>query len=251
MGFQWLSETETGKPFDADARAWTEYGEFDKLGHTIQAKLASQVRDHLDLLINRIDSLLAAGWKQVRIVTDHGWLLSPCDLDSMVLPKHLTESRWARCATIKPESQVKTPTAGWYWNSSEVFAYATGARCFGNGIQYAHGGLSLQEYLLPDLTLQGDAVVSASVARIVDVQWLKMRCRITVEPFIAGMSVDIRTKASDATSSLAAPKPIDGEGKAGLLIEDDSLEGITASVVLLDASGRVVAKRPTTIGGED
>ena len=251
MGFQWLSEAETGKPFDADARAWTEYGEFDKLGHTIQAKLAAQVQDILELLINRIDALIAAGWKQVNVVTDHGWLLAPCNLDSMVLPKYLAESRWARCATIKPESQAKIPTAGWYWNSSEVFAYATGARCFGNGIQYAHGGLSLQECLLPELTFHGDTAVSDTVVRIVDVQWLKMRCRITVEPFVAGMNLDIRTKASDAGSSLASPKPVDAEGKAGLLVEDASLEGTAASVVLLDVSGRVVAKRPTTIGGKD
>jgi hypothetical protein len=250
MGFQWLSETETGRPFDADSRAWTEYGKFDKLGHDIQAKLATQVSDHLELLVNRIDALIAAGWKQVRVVTDHGWLLAPCDLDSMVLPKYLAESRWARCATIKPESQVKTPTAGWYWNSSEVFAYATGARCFGNGIQYAHGGLSLQECLLPDLTFQGDAAAIDSVARITDVKWLKMRCRVTVEPVVAGMIVDIRTKAGDAGSSLASPKPVDSEGKAGLLVEDDAFDGTAASVVLVDASGRVVAKRPTAIGGE-
>lgn len=251
MELQWLSEAETGKPFEADAKAWTEYGEFDKLGHTMQAKLAAQIGGHMELLITRIDTLLAAGWRQVRVVTDHGWLMAPCDLPSMVLPKYLAESRWARCATIKPEAQVKTPLAGWHWNTAEVFAYATGARCFANGVQYAHGGLSIQECLLPDLVFQNDVAVSDTVARIVDVQWLKMRCRVTVEPFAAGMSVDIRTKASDAATSLATPKPVDNEGRAGLLVEGDELEGTTASVVLLDATGRVMAKRPTTIGGEE
>jgi len=251
MGFQWLSEAESGKPFEADARAWTEYGEFDKLGHTIQAKLAAQVEDHLELLLARIDALLAAGWRQVRVVTDHGWLLAPCDLPSMVLPKYLVESRWSRCASIKSDAQVQTPLAGWYWNPSEVFAYATGARCFGNGMQYAHGGLSLQECLVPDLVFQGDTAASDLVARIADVQWVKMRCRVVVETFVAGMTVDIRTKASDTASSLASPKPVDAEGRAGLLVEDDALIGTAASVVLLDASGRVVAKRATTIGGED
>ncbi|MCX5784606.1 MAG: BREX-1 system phosphatase PglZ type B [Elusimicrobia bacterium] len=251
MGFQWLSETEIGKPFNADAKAWTEYGEFDKLGHTMQAKLATQVSNHLELLINRIDSLIDAGWKQVRVVTDHGWLMVPSGLPSMVLPKYLVESRWSRCATIKPEAHVPTPMSHWYWNTSEVFAYASGAHCFGNGIQYAHGGISIQECLLPDLIFQGDAAVPDSVSRIVDVQWVKMRCRVVVEPFTAGMTVDIRTKASDAASSLASPKPVDSDGRAGLLIEDDTIEGTTASVVLLDVSGRVMAKRPTIIGGED
>jgi hypothetical protein len=34
-------------------------------------------------------------------------------------------------------------------------------------------------------------------------------------------------------------------------VEDDSLAGTAVSVVLLDTSGRVVAKRATTVGGEE
>ena len=78
-----------------------------------------------------------------------------------------------------------------------------------------------------------------------------MRCRVTVEPVGAAVTVDIRTKVGDPASSIAAPKQTDAEGKAGLLVENDSFEGTTVSVVLLDASGHVVVKKATTVGGEE
>ena len=69
------------------------------------------------------------------------------------LPKHLTASKWARCAAIKGESQVPVPTAAWSWNPSEQFATPNGAACFNTGgsYAYAHGGISLQECLTPVL----------------------------------------------------------------------------------------------------
>lgn len=249
-GFQWLSDSDLGNPFEGDARAWTEYGEFDKLGHGVQAKLAAQIDSQLELLVERIAALLLFGWKRVRVVTDHGWLLVPGDLPSMLLPKYLTESRWSRCAAVKPGAQVQTPVANWYWNSSEVFAYATGARCFGNGRQYAHGGLSLQECLVPDLFFESESASAEVASKIADIQWLGLRCRITVEASVPGLTADIRTRAGDPATSLAQPKPVDATGRAGLLVEDESLEGSAVLVVLLDTSGRVVSRQSTTVGGE-
>lgn len=37
----------------------------------------------------RIRDLVDAGWKQVRVVTDHGWLLVPGDMPKTELPKYL------------------------------------------------------------------------------------------------------------------------------------------------------------------
>ena len=249
-GFQWLPDSELGQPFDANARAWTEYGEFDKLGHDMQAKLATQIDGQLELLVERIALLLSFGWKRVRVVTDHGWLLVPGGLPSMSLPKYLTESRWSRCAAIKPGAQVQTPLAGWHWNPTEVFAHASGARCFGNGIQYAHGGISLQECLVPDLVFEADAAAAEIAARIVDVQWLGLRCRVSVDSPAPGLTVDIRTRTGDAASSIAQRKPLDADGRAGLLVQDEALEGSAAVVVLFDASGRVASRQATTVGGE-
>lgn len=139
-GFQVLGPEETG---DVSGRAWTEQGELDKLGHSLQKKLAYRIDEQLELLIERVASLAAAGWKEVRIMTDHGWLLMPGGLPAVNLPKYLTESRWARCAAIKAGSKVECPTAPWYWDPHQHVAIGPGISCFINGFEYAHGGASL------------------------------------------------------------------------------------------------------------
>ena len=249
-GYQCLAASEAGQPKDGTGRAWTEYGEFDSLGHKLQVKLAYRIDEQLELLVDRIETLLAAGWRQVRVVTDHGWLLVPGGLPDAPLPKYLTESRWSRCATVKAGAHVTVPTAGWYWNPTELFAFGPGVSCFGKGYEYAHGGLSLQECVIPDLVFSSDIAAAAIIANITAVQWVGMRCRVTVEPAGVSVAADLRTKVGDEKSSILeskTPKAVDAEGKVGLLVEDESLEGTTVSVVLLDASGRVVAKHLTEI----
>jgi len=250
-GLQCLAASELGQPQDGNGLAWTEYGEFDSLGHNLQIKLANRIDEQLELLADRIEGLLAAGWREVRVVTDHGWLLVPGGLPKVALPKYLTESRWSRCATIKAGSHVTVPTAGWYWNPTESFAFGAGVSCFGKGHEYAHGGLSLQECVVPDLAFSSDVAAPEITANITAVQWLGMRCRVTVGPAGVSVTAGLRTKVGDAASSIAIPKALDAEGKVGLLVENESLEGTTVSVVLLDTTGHVVAKRATTVGGEE
>ena len=107
---------------------------------------------------------------------------------------------------------------------------------------------------MPDLVFSSDIGAAEIAANIAAVQWLGMRCRVTIEPAGVSAAVDLRTKVGDAASSILnpnTPKPVDAEGKVGLLVEDESLEGTTVSVVLVDNAGRVVAKKPTTVGGEE
>ncbi|MEW6366710.1 MAG: BREX-1 system phosphatase PglZ type B [Acidobacteriota bacterium] len=250
-GYQVLAPMEVGRPQEDDARGWTEIGDFDRRGHDLQAGVAAGIEDLLVSLVDRVESLLSAGWKRVRVVTDHGWLLVPGGLPAMSLPKYLTESRWSRCATLKVTAHVSVPTSSWYWNPSEVFAYGTGVHCFGSGHEYAHGGISLQECLVPDLAFSSGETGAGPTPSIVDVEWVAMRCRVAIEPPHAALVVDIRTRIGDPGSSIASRKQTDQQGKAALLVEDDALIGTAASVVLLDDSGRVVAKKATTVGGEE
>jgi hypothetical protein len=250
MGYQVVTQTDVGDPRGEDAKGWTEFGEIDKLGHTLQGKLALRLDEHLEMLVDRVMRLLDAGWKSVKLVTDHGWLLLPGGLPDVKLPKYLTESRWSRCAAIKEGTRVDVPTARWHWDAGEAFAYPPGIHCFGKGNEYAHGGVSIQECLIPELTLFSDRAASLVAVTVKDVQWMGQRCRVVIEPAASGLLGDLRTKPNDAGSSVAAPKSFDAEGRAGLLVEDDGLVGTVVSLVVLDASGRVIAKQTTTIGGE-
>ena len=247
-GYQYLGSDETGDP---SVRAWTENGEFDKLGHSLQGKLAGRVEEQVELLLERIESLLDAGWREIRVVTDHGWLWLPGGLPKVELPKYLTASRWARCAAIKGGSKVEVPTVRWHWNSHERVAVAPGIACFGAGNEYAHGGVSLQESLIPVIRVTAGDAASKTAVKVADVSWAGLRCRVQIEPAQPGLSVDLRTKVNDPGSSVNTVRRVDAKGAASLLVADDELEGTPAAVVVLDASGHAIAKQPTIIGGED
>ncbi len=249
-GYQVLQGLDAGQAAAENARGWSECGEFDSLGHKLQAKLAAHIDEQVDLLLDRIAHLLEAGWRSVRVVTDHGWLLVPGGLPTVPLKKHLTECKWARCAVIKAGAPTDTPTAGWFWDPKQPVAYAPGAYCFAAGTEYAHGGLSLQECLIPELAFANPAGGKPVAAAIASVQWLGLRCRVTVAPAMAGLSAVLRAKANDPKSAVCNPKAFDSEGRAGLLVEDEALAGTATSLVVLDVAGRVLCKQATLVGGE-
>ncbi|HBH74384.1 MAG TPA: hypothetical protein DDY43_13370 [Synechococcales bacterium UBA10510] len=116
-----------------EARGWLETGDLDHRGHQLQNDLPNQIKPEIERLALRIQKLLEAGWCFVKVVTDHGWLFCPDGLPTAELPKHLTASKWARCAAIKGDSQVPVPTAAWSWNPSEQFATPAGAPPLGVG----------------------------------------------------------------------------------------------------------------------
>ncbi len=234
-----------------DSIGWTESAQIDKLGHDLGLDLADQIDRQLEQILERVFGLLAAGWKRVRVVTDHGWLYMPKGLNKVELPKYLTESRWARCAVISDTSHVDVPVFGWSWNPSERFAAAPGACVFRANVVYAHGGVSLQECVIPDLTISNDAAIAQDAVRIESVSWAGLRCRVTIATAgTSGLTADVRTRPNDPSSTVTTAKSIDEEGKAGLLVEDEELESSAACIVIINNEGRVVAQESTIVGGE-
>lgn len=247
-GYQYLHADETGDP---SGRAWTEHGKLDKLGHSEQGLLASRIDEQIALLLERIESLLDAGWTGVRVVTDHGWLWLPGGLPKTDLPKWLTKSRWARCACIEQGSAIAVATVPWRWNASERVAVAPGISCFSKGNEYAHGGLSLQESLIPILEVTAGTDLATARPQIADVSWIGLRCRVRIDAAQSGLLVDLRTRVNDADSSASGgARPVDEQGAASLLVADDDLEKRSAAVVVLNAAGQVMAMRATIIGGD-
>jgi len=247
-GYQYLSVDDVGDPI---GRAWTEYGKLDKLGHSEQGQLAGRIDEEIDSLLERIQTLLAAGWSEVRVVTDHGWLWLPGELPKVDLPKYLTSSRWARCACVKQDSKVEVPTYPWHWNAGEYVAVGPGIACFTAGNEYAHGGVSLQECLIPVLTVTPGTGAATPGTKIASVSWVRLRCRVQIKAVQAGMYVDLRTRIADEDSSaIGGARSLDSGGAASLLVVDDELEGESAAIVVLDGAGNVLSKRATIIGGE-
>ena len=244
-GCQPLDDKKTGQP---DGVAWMEYGSIDHTGHKDGWKLAKRIQDELNGLSEIVAMLLSAGWKKVKVVTDHGWLLMPGGLPKIELPKFLAETRWGRCALIKEGVKTDYPTVSWHWAETIHVAVPPGIGAFKTSIEYSHGGLSLQECLVPELTI-GSAATTTTEAVISSVKWVGLRCRIHGSASTVGLVADIRESIADAKTSLVSKaKEIEGDGQTSLLVSDDRLVGKKAFVVLVDSNDNVVTKFPTVIG---
>lgn len=246
-GYQILGSGGFDAPLSHPARGWLETGEIDSLGHSLQGRLARQLPEELDRLAERIMGLLDAGWKAVRVVTDHGWLLLPGGLPKVHLPKHLTASRWARCAVVAGESSPSIARAPWYWNPPESFATAPGIACFNHGEEYAHGGLSIQECLTPDLLVEraGDA---PPIAEITSITWRRLRCLAEIVSRGGMVVADLRLERPSGRSVAASPKPVEADGSVSLVLESDEHEASSLILVVIDEGGRILAHRPTRVG---
>jgi hypothetical protein len=246
-GWQCLAAGEIGNPAGS---GWTEAGTLDKRGHTEGWKLARSVEAEIQDLVSRIRTLLQAGWTDVTVVTDHGWLLMPAGLPKVELKAFLTETRWSRCAALKAEAQTDAQAFKWHWNPTVMMASPPGAGSYRAGVEYAHGGVSLQEIVTPVLRISA-IQASGAAARLLEVKWTGAKCRVLVGGGRAEMRVDVRTSQTDPNSSLLTDKQareITTDGKVTVFLEDDADTGKQAEVVLLDASGQVIHALPTTLG---
>lgn len=246
-GVQPLGKHETGDP---TSKAWTESGDLDHYGHEHGIRLARDLETQLNQVVERVSELNQAGWKRFRIVTDHGWLLMPGGLPKTELPKHQAETRWGRCAVLKDSAHGTPLTFGWDWCDDVQVAYAPGVSCFIAGNEYAHGGLSLQECLVPLITLAAEETLAVSAnVTIQSVTWRNLRCIVEVSAEVDGLKVDIRSKPALASSSLAASVKVFEAGKANIAVADDEHMGSAAVIVVLSAKDEVLQKVATTIGG--
>ena len=151
QGVHILGNEDTKLAAKAENGGWTETGRLDELGHSLGASLVRQIETEIEAIVDRVSSLLGSGWPRVRIVTDHGWLLMPGGLPKVDLPHYLVATRWARCAAVRGESDATVPTYSWHWDPHARIASPPGIGCFKARVEYAHGGVSVQECVVPEL----------------------------------------------------------------------------------------------------
>ena len=249
QGISLLEITEESAPSEGNLGGWTEFGELDAKGHSLNAGLAKQIAAEVEALADRVAGLLAGGWTRVRVVTDHGWLLLPGGLPKVELPAYLAQTKWARCAVVQGALPPNMPAFPWHWNPQVTVVSPPGIGVFFAGVDYAHGGISPQECVVPELLVErGMASVRA---RIQGVSWRGMRCRVGVETNTNGLKIDLRLKPrQEETSIVVAAKELDNSGLASMAVDDDRHEGAAAVVVLIDSGGHILDQKQTMVGEE-
>ncbi len=211
-----IIDTET--PSLAYGKGWAEFpGDIDSDGHNKGLKLARAVAGHLVDLERAIRRLLNAGWKEVWVVTDHGWLLLPGCLPKAELPARLTETRWGRCAILREAAAGQEGLVlPWSFDSSVRVALAPGISAYTAGREYDHGGLSPQESVVPFLRVKKSGPV-AGQPRLASVTWNtpKTICRVTATD-ADGLSISVERLGS----AVCEPGTIDSEGKGRVVFEE-------------------------------
>jgi hypothetical protein len=229
--------------------AWTEVGKIDSRGHELGVELVHEIDDEVQRIATRIEELLAAGWSRATIVTDHGWLLLPGGLPKNEdLPVALTETKKGRCARVKDGAVLSVPTVPWHWDRDVRIAVAPGISCFEANKAYEHGGVSPEECVVPRLSVTRLAAKSTG-ATITNVKWRGLTLVVEFVGLPDGATVDLRTSAGDAKSSIAEMARITGgQGKVILLVGDEDLEGHDAELVVIGADGSMLLQRTTSVG---
>ena len=243
-GFKFISSSSVISPAN---KSWHEIGEIDTKGHEEQSGLVKRVEELFEQVQEVLDVAFEKGIKRIKIVTDHGWLLLPGGLPKTQLNEGLTETRWGRCALIKEGAKIDLLHLPWRWNPSIFIAYAPGISFFKANQEYAHGGISIHECLVPIIIIE-NSNVPTSAAKITEIKWVNLKCAINTEGANDGFTIDIRTKYNDSASTIVESKNKSLKDNKGYLMVSDDAESQAATIVLLDETGRIIDKKSTTVG---
>lgn len=246
-GYQVLKGDELGDP---SSRGWTELGDVDSYGHEYGWKVAHQAGVEVRALATRVEALVGHGWKQVRVITDHGWLMLPGGLPKAELPEHLTEVRKGRCARLKEFSSTDELTVPWFWEPSVRIATPRGIRCYEAGRECEHGGLSPQECVVPVIAVSAAVATIGGQVGFESLMWKGLRCTMVIAGNSEGITVDLRGRGADSGSSLIggarSPNP---DGTVSLLVRDEDRIGQSAYAVVIGADGKIQVQTETRVGG--
>jgi hypothetical protein len=232
----------------ADCRHWQETGEIDTKGHDEQAEMVRRIDNLFDNLEEVLSSAFEKGIHCIRIVTDHGWLLLPGGLPKTQLHAGLVETRWGRCALIKEGVITDLLQLPWRWNPSIHIAYAPGITFFKANEEFAHGGISIHECLVPEMIVENIIVYKIN-GEVKVVKWINLKCTIQTSNAPDGYTIDIRTKYNDPKTSIVLSSSKALKENTISLMVDDTAESQAATIVLMDENERILDKKPTTVGG--
>jgi hypothetical protein len=127
--------------------------EIDNLGHKTGHELSKYLDQMVGDLRLAVEKLHGFGYGTVHVVTDHGFVLLADDGDRVDVPKAQAAIRGDRYlflgeGAVVDDSMLTLPMS---IDDRLRLAFAPGVACFGTPKQYVHGGISLEELVVPHL----------------------------------------------------------------------------------------------------
>lgn len=179
----------------------------DDRGHSLAdaASLPEESGRLVPRLVRAIERLHRAGVARVDVVTDHGFVYVPPELTDSLghpdLPARQAVSKNPRYAVLQPEAAATevvhrvSPLA-----SNISLGFPRGIRSLSKATAYLHGGISLQECVIPRITSQASLASSR----------VEVEVEVTVTK-AAGATIPVRLRPTAGIASgqmtLAAPRP--------------------------------------------
>lgn len=155
----------------------------DKLGH--DEELEPLGTDELQRRYHQIITLLhERGWLHILLVTDHGFIHWTGNSEQRVAPPAPNPAYTSRRALAYPRETPLTGPQGLAPGGTWRIAVASGASCFRTYGQlgYFHGGASLQEWIVPCVSIAWPVEAKPINVTIIEVQQLlSLRAKIEVE----------------------------------------------------------------------
>ena len=103
--------------------------------------------------------------------------------------------------------------------------------------------------MVPRLTVTSGEKSPATAAEITKTKWRGLTLVVEFSGLPDGATIDLRTQAGVADSSIAElGRVTGGTGKALLLVEDEDLEEHIVQLVVIAADGTLLLQRETTVG---
>jgi hypothetical protein len=245
-GIQVLDRGSVVPPEKPTSIGYAECGHIDSDGHVMGLRLAAQLHTEVVRISEYVQALKAAGWPRARIVTDHGWLLMPGGFEPIRLPPSTVIAKGCRAAILKEDAAAELAFLPWHWDKSVRIAMPSGAQAFRTGEFYAHGGLSPQECVIPDLTVGGESTTAGRL-RITAISWRRLRLTVEFAGQLKDEKVEVRRKERDPSSRVDVASTIEGS-RARITVSDEVEEGAPVLVVIVDRHGSIIDVRATRIG---
>ncbi len=127
--------------------------EVDKIGHGSADALIRHLHLEIERIVRLIHQLHRWGYPRVHVVTDHGFIL----LDKKKLPETVAcDPAWCRLqkerfALVPAEADLPVATLPFVWDPALRVAVPPGLAFFKSPKPFSHGGVALQELVIPHL----------------------------------------------------------------------------------------------------